>query len=122
MEHRSEAVGREGLVPLIPMLTSEYLPPSQWVPVLAPNYFPLRSEYQFTLVWHRTYPICDAPTSRSAWHSFAVIEIAPEKSPLLCVNRSPIRYSVSLLPRGVIFTRARVSLALLSLRKNGDYL
>ena len=122
MEHRSEAVGREGLVLLIPMLTSEYLPPSQWVPVLAPNYFPLRSEYQFTLVWHRTYPICDAPTSRSAWHSFAVTEIAPEKSPLLCVNRSPIRYSVSLFPRGVIFTRDRVSLALLSLRKNGDYL
>ena len=51
MEHRSEAVGREGLVLLIPMLTSEYLPPAQWVPVLAPNYFPLRSEYQFTLVY-----------------------------------------------------------------------
>ena len=49
MEHRSEAVGREDLVLLIPMLTPEYLPPSQWVPVLAPIYFPIRSEYLFTL-------------------------------------------------------------------------
>ena len=30
-------------------------------------------------------------------------------------------HRVSLSSRGVIFTRARVSLALLSLRKNGDY-
>ena len=32
------AVGREGLVHLIPVLTPEYLFPSQWVPVLAPTY------------------------------------------------------------------------------------
>ena len=35
------------------------------------------------------------------------------------LSRSPHR--VSPFSRGVIFTRARVSLALLSLRKNGDY-
>ena len=32
IEHRAGAVGREGLVPQIPVLTSEYLLPSQWVP------------------------------------------------------------------------------------------
>ena len=31
------------------------------------------------------------------------------------------RHRVSLFSRGVIFTRARVSPSLLSLRKNGDY-
>ena len=31
------------------------------------------------------------------------------------------RHAAGLFSRGVIFTRARVSLAVLSLRKNGDY-
>ena len=40
-------------------------------------------------VWHKTSPICDATLSRSA-KLRSVTEIAP-KSPLLSVNRSPIR-------------------------------
>ena len=32
------AVSREGLVLYIPILTPEYLLPSQWIPVLAPTY------------------------------------------------------------------------------------
>ena len=39
-----------GLVHLIPVVTSEYLLPSQWVLVLAPTHLlPPRSEYLFTL-------------------------------------------------------------------------
>ena len=38
IEHRAGAVGRKDLVPLIPVLSPEYLLPSQWVPVLAPTY------------------------------------------------------------------------------------
>ena len=106
MEHRSEAVGREGLVLLIPMLTSEYLPPSQWVPVLAPNYFPLRSEYQFTLVWHRTYPICDAPTSRSAWHSFALLQKSRQRNHRCCVWTEALSGMVSRFCRVGWFSRA----------------
>ena len=66
------AVGRKGT--LNPSLTLEYLLPSQWVLVLAPYSFLLRSEYQFTLHqnWHRTFPICDALHSSSARHSFAL--------------------------------------------------
>ena len=59
------------------------------------NSLPLRSEKMFTLrkVWHGTYPICDAPLSRSAWRNIAraVAEIGP-KSPFLCMNGSPKRY------------------------------
>ena len=44
------AVSPEGLVHLIPVLTSEYLLPSQWVLVLAPTHLlPLLSEYLFSL-------------------------------------------------------------------------
>ena len=35
--------------------------------------------------------------------------------------REKRRHAAGLFSRGVIFTRARVSLAVLSLRKNGDY-
>ena len=70
MEHRSEAVGREGLVLLIPMLTPEYLP--QWVPVLAPIYFPLRSEYLFTLKCG-TEPIRYATPQRRDLHGTALL-------------------------------------------------
>ena len=38
IEHRAGAVGRKDLVPLIPVLSPEYLLLSQWVPVLAPTY------------------------------------------------------------------------------------
>ena len=51
------------------------------IPVLTAIYsLPLHSEYLFTLnqsvalVWHRTYPICDAPLSRSARRSFALLQ------------------------------------------------
>ena len=39
IEYRAGAVGRKGLVHLIPVLSPEYLLPSQWVPVLAPTYY-----------------------------------------------------------------------------------
>ena len=58
----------------------------QWVSVLGPTYsFQLRPEYLFH-VWHRTYPICDAPI-----RDRSVTEIAP-KSLFLCVNRRRIRF------------------------------
>ena len=46
-----------------------------------------------TKVWHKTYPICDAPLSRSAGPAQLrpVTEIALPQ-PFLCVNRSPFRY------------------------------
>ena len=45
---------------LIPVLTPEYLLPSQWIPVLPPIYsLPLRSDC--TKVWNRIYPTRDAP-------------------------------------------------------------
>ena len=94
IQHPAGKVGREGLVKWIPVLTAEYLLPSQWIPVLTPTYeLPLLSEYLFTLhsSGHRT-------SERShMWRTTFVIgtsqllsetEIAP-KSPFLCVNRSP---------------------------------
>ena len=45
---------------LIPVLTPEYLLPSQWIPVLAPIYsLLLRSDC--SKVWNRIYPTRDAP-------------------------------------------------------------
>ena len=46
IEHRAAgAVGREGLVHLIPVLTPQYLLPFKWVPGLAPSYLlPRRAE------------------------------------------------------------------------------
>ena len=102
-QHRVGAVDREGLVHSIPVLTPRYLHLSQWV-------LPLR--FLFTLY-------------RNVTQLRHVTEIAP-KSPVLCVNRSLNRYDFRgagrLFSRGVIFTRARVSLALLFLRKNGGLL
>ena len=50
IQHPAGKVGREGLVKWIPVLTAEYLLPSQWIPVLTPTYaLPLLSEYLFTL-------------------------------------------------------------------------
>ena len=55
---------------LIPVLTPEYLLPSQWIPVLPPIYsLPLRSEC--TKVWNRIYPTRDAPFLGSGRRSFA---------------------------------------------------
>ena len=54
-EHRVGAVGREGLVNYIPVLTPEYLLLSQWIPVLVPIYTLLLSSkylFQCTKVWH----------------------------------------------------------------------
>ena len=79
--HTHRTSHREGLLTLIPVLTPEYLLPSQWIVVLALTYsLPPRSEYRFTL--HKSHngscitPICvteptrytvyDAPLSRSA--------------------------------------------------------
>ena len=55
---------------LIPVLTPEYLLPSQWIPVLPPIYsLPLRSDC--TKVWNRIYPTRDAPFLGSGRRSFA---------------------------------------------------
>ena len=70
IEDRAESVDREGLVNLIPVLTPEYLLPSQWIPVLPPIYsLPLRSDC--TKVWNRIYPTRDAPFLGSGRRSFA---------------------------------------------------
>ena len=56
--------------------------------------FRLNTFSHYTKVWNRTWPISDAPLSRSTRRSFAQAagtEIAP-KSPFLCVNRSAIRH------------------------------
>ena len=39
IQHRASSVGREALVHLIPVLTPEYLLPSQWVPGIGVNDF-----------------------------------------------------------------------------------
>ena len=86
IEHSAGAVGGDGLVHLLPVFTPKYLLSCQWVPVLGPTYsFQLRPEYLFH-VWHRTYPICDAPI-----RDRSVAEIAP-KSLFLCVNRRRVRF------------------------------
>ena len=68
IEHRVGTVCPESLVNKIPVLTPEYLLPSQWVPVifLLLIYFPYGPDSfsHYTKVWHRTYPICDAPLSK----------------------------------------------------------
>ena len=49
-ENRARAVGREGVVLSIPILTPKYLLPSQWIQVLFPTYsLSLRSEYSMIL-------------------------------------------------------------------------
>ena len=53
-------------------------PSPQWIPVLAPIY-PLslhgpNIRSHGTKVWHRTYPIYDIPLSRSARHTFALLQ------------------------------------------------
>ena len=92
IEYRAGAVGREELVNSIPVLTPEYLLPSKWIPVLAPTYS-LPSKYLLTLhqSMQRTYPISDAPLLKLALGSFAPLQKSRQKTPFLCVNRSPIR-------------------------------
>ena len=60
-----------------------------------------------TKVWHRTYPICDAPPS--ARHSFALslTEIA-SKSPFAFVNRISFRYGFRASVRAIWY---RVNIA-----------
>ena len=72
-----ERLAEGDLVNKISVLTPKYLLPSQWIPVLpAPTYsLPLRSLIPVHITpkaWHRTYPICTAPISRSARRSFAL--------------------------------------------------
>ena len=78
IEHRTGAVGLEGLVNLIPVFTLEHLLPSQWIPFLFPTYsLPLQSVYLFTLrrsVAESGYLICDAPLEGSARSSFAPLQ------------------------------------------------
>ena len=45
-----------------------------------------------TKVWHKTYPICDAPCSRSVQRIFAGLDSAATTLNSLWVNRSPIQY------------------------------
>ena len=65
-----------------------------------------RSEYQFILVWHKTYPICDAPTSRSAWHSFAPLQKSRRRNHRCCVLTEVLSGIVSRLSRVGWFSRA----------------
>ena len=53
-----------------------------------------------TEVWHRTYPICDAPLSRTARRSFASLQ----QSPFLWVNRSPIWYGFRAGAKAIWYT------------------
>ena len=74
IEHRAEAVGQEGLVNWIPVLAPGYLLPSEWITILAPTFHfrngPNTCSHCARL-WHRTYPICDAPLWKSARRSLA---------------------------------------------------
>ena len=55
-----------------------------------------------TEVWHRTYPICDAPLSRTARRSF----VSLQQSPFLWVNRSPIWYGFRAGAKAICYTRS----------------
>ena len=77
------AVGRIGYSELIPILTPEYLLPSQRLPVLPPTYsLRLRSEYLFTLRQIVARNIFEIGEEQLRF----VTEIGP-KSPFLCVNQ-----------------------------------
>ena len=74
--HPAGAVGREGLMNQIPVLTPEYLHPSQWNPVLAPNPLDPDACSHCTKMWHQkmSYPVCVATLQRSARRGFAPIQ------------------------------------------------
>ena len=101
--HRTGAVGREGFVNLEPVLAPEYLLPSQWISVLAPNvhfrYGPNTCSVCAKL-WHRTYPIRSTLEIGAAQPS-SVTEIAP-KSLFVFVNKSPIWYDFRALARAIL--------------------
>ena len=92
--------------------TPEYFLPSQWLPVIASCLFTpairnICSHY--TKVRHRTYPICDAPLSRSAprgaaRRSVATLQKCGWKSQFLCVNRNPIRYGSRVGPNAIRYS------------------
>ena len=62
IEHCASAIGREGLVRSIPVLTPEYVPPSQRVPGLAPRYLITSSTVR---VGVHTSPVYD---SKPIWY------------------------------------------------------
>ena len=67
--HRTGAVG---LVNWIPVLAPEYSLPSQWISVVTPTFHFRHGPNTCSLcakLWHRTYPICDAPLWKSARRS-----------------------------------------------------
>ena len=81
----TERLAEGGLVNEIPVMNPKYLLPSQWIPVLlAATYsLPLRSPIPVHITqkgWHRTYPICDAPLSRSTSLSITTRCIIPGRS------------------------------------------
>ena len=88
----------------VPVLTPEYLLPSQWILVLAPTYsLPVQSEYLLTLHQSVAQNLSDMRRSTSeigAAQLRSVTEIAP-KSPFLYVNRSPIRYGFHIGARAI---------------------
>ena len=78
IKHPAGKVGREGLVKWIPVLTPEYLLPSQWIPVLTPTYALPLLEYLFTLysnvaqnlreIWYVTRHFRDRHVAASLWN------------------------------------------------------
>ena len=66
IERRAGAVDRERLVHLIPVLSTEYLLPSRWVPVLAPTYLLRIGVYTVPKYGTKTYPICNFRDRRGA--------------------------------------------------------
>ena len=98
-EHRTAAVGQEDFVNLtfqslvlnISFRVSWFRSSPLLIHVPGPLYYSPTTCSHYTKVWHRTYPICDAPLSRPALRSFArsVTEIAP-KSLSLCLSESTV--------------------------------
>ena len=81
-EHRTAAVGQEGFVNLtfqslvlnISFRVSWFRSSTLLIHVPGPLYYSPTTCSHYTKVWHRTYPICDAPLSRPALRSFAPLQ------------------------------------------------
>ena len=99
MEYRTGAVGQEGFVNLTfqSLLLNIFLRVSWFrsspllIHVPDPLYYSPTTCSHYTKVWHRAYPIGDAPQAFyiGAAQLRSVTEIAP-KSLLLCVNKSTV--------------------------------
>ena len=82
MEHRTAAVGQEGFVNLtfqslvlnISFRVSWFRSSPLLIHVPGPLCYSPTTCSHYTKVWHRTYPICDAPLSRPALRSFAPLQ------------------------------------------------